>query len=313
MRRTGLAVLGLAVLACVPFGLNDYQQYIANLMLVYVVVAVGFNIVLGYIGQLAFANAAFFGVGAYAAAIAMGRGHLPFLVALALAALAGGCAGALISLPAQRLRAYYLAIATLAFGELLRWTYIHADALTNGSTGLAVPTAYVFAIPLATDRAKYYLFLVLTVLVLWSTANLLASRFGRTLIAVRENEPAAGSVGISPSSAKVFAFVWSGAVVGVAGAMFAVLLDRISPDSFDLSQLLLHFTIVMIGGLGSLVGSVAGAVLLTALPELLRDIPGMEEIAFSVLLILILLFLPGGLAGLIERVVPWLRDRYFLE
>ena len=303
----------LLVLALLPpFFVNDYVQYILNAILVYTVVAVGFNIVLGYAGQLAFANAAFFGVGAYTTAICMSRWHWPFLAALIAAAIITGIVGLVVSLPALRMRNYYLAIVTLAFGELLRWGYIHADWLTQGSSGLAVPNASVFGISLASDRARYWMFLCLTTLVLWGSANLLRSRFGRALVAMRENEAAAAAMGISPVLAKVGAFAWSGCVVGIAGAMFALLLGRINPESFDLSQLLLHFSLVMIGGLGSLAGSVAGAILLTAAPELLRNIAGLEEIIFSLLLIGVLLFMPRGLGGLLAR-IPALRERLYLD
>ncbi len=304
------ALLILAALP--PFFINDYVQYILNSILVYAVVAVGFNIVLGYAGQLAFANAAFFGVGAYTTAICMSRWHWPFLAALLTAAVVTALVGFVVSLPALRLRAYYLAIVTLAFGELLRWGYIHADWLTQGSSGLLVPNASLFGISLASDRAHYWLFLGLTVLVLWGSANLLRSRFGRALVAVRENEAAAAAMGIAPAFAKIGAFAWSGCVVGIGGAMFALLLGRIDPESFDLSQLLLHFSLVMIGGLGSLVGSVAGAVVLTAAPELLRNVAGLEEIVFSLLLIGVLLFMPRGLAGLLSRAAV-LRERLYLD
>jgi branched-chain amino acid transport system permease protein len=302
-------MLGLAALP--PFFVNDYVQYILNSVLVYAVVAIGFNIVLGYAGQLAFANAAFFGVGSYTTAICMGRWNMPFLAALVIAALVTAIVGLIVALPALRLRAYYLAIVTLAFGELLRWSYIHSDWLTSGSSGLPVPPASILGISLASDRARYWLFLVLTALVLWGSANLLRSRFGRALVAVRENEAAASAMGIPPALMKIAAFAWSGCIVGIAGAMFGLLLGRINPESFDLSQLLLHFTIVMIGGLGSLAGSVAGAVLLTAAPELLRNIPGLEEIVFSLMLIGVLLFMPRGLGGLFSRIAA-LRERLFL-
>lgn len=305
--------LGLLILAALPpLFINDYLQYILNTILVYAVVTVGFNIVLGYAGQLAFANAAFFGVGAYTTAITMGRWGWPLLLALPTAAVVTGLVGLIVSLPALRLRAYYLAIVTLAFGELLRWGYIHAGWLTQGASGLPVPTASLFGISLASDRARYWLFLGLTALVLWGSANLLRSRFGRAIVAMRDNEAAASAMGIPPAVVKMGAFVWSGCVVGIAGGMFALLLGRIDPESFDLSQLLLHFTLVMIGGLGSLVGSVAGAILLTAAPELLRDVAGLEEVVFSLLLIVVLLFLPKGIGGLLSR-LPVLRERLYLD
>jgi branched-chain amino acid transport system permease protein len=303
----------VAALLVLPFFVNDYIRYIFNLMMVYAVVSVGFNIVLGYVGQLAFANAAFFGVGAYSTAILMGRLEVPFWLAMIDAGMLSAIAGLVVSLPAQRLRAYYLAIVTLAFGELLRWSYIQADWLTGGSSGLPVPAASLLGLPIADDLSKYFCFLVITALILWLTAGVLRSRYGRALIAVRDNEFAAASLAINPATMRRLAFALSGFIVGIGGSMLAILIGRISPDSFDLSQLLLHFTIVMIGGVGSLAGSVAGAVLLTAAPELLRNFPGGEEIVFSLLLIAVLLFAPNGLAGLLVRVFPTLRESYLLQ
>jgi branched-chain amino acid transport system permease protein len=303
----------VAALLVLPFFVNDYIRYIFNLMMVYAVVSVGFNIVLGYVGQLAFANAAFFGVGAYSTAILMGRLEVPFWLAMIDAGMLSAIAGLVVSLPAQRLRAYYLAIVTLAFGELLRWSYIQADWLTGGSSGLPVPAASLLGLPIADDLSKYFCFLVITALILWLTAGVLRSRYGRALIAVRDNEFAAASLAINPATMRRLAFALSGFIVGIGGSMLAILIGRISPDSFDLSQLLLHFTIVMIGGVGSLAGSVAGAILLTAAPELLRNFPGGEEIVFSLLLIAVLLFAPNGLAGLLVRVFPTLRESYLLQ
>jgi branched-chain amino acid transport system permease protein len=305
--------LALAALLVLPFLVNDYIRYIFNLVMVYAVVSVGFNIVLGYVGQLAFANAAFFGVGAYSTAILMGRLEVPFWLAMIDAGMLTALAGLVVSLPAQRLRAYYLAIVTLAFGELLRWSYIQADWLTGGSSGLPVPAASLLGLPITDDLSKYFCFLVITALVLWLTAGVLRSRYGRALIAVRDNEFAAASLAINPATTRRLAFALSGFIVGIGGSMLAILIGRISPDSFDLSQLLLHFTIVMIGGVGSLVGPVAGAILLTAAPELLRNFPGGEEIVFSLLLIAVLLFAPNGLAGLLVRLAPRLRESYLLE
>ncbi len=312
LRRSTLP-FAVAALLVLPFFVNDYIRYIFNLMMVYAVVSVGFNIVLGYVGQLAFANAAFFGVGAYSTAILMGRLEVPFWLAMIDAGMLSAIAGLVVSLPAQRLRAYYLAIVTLAFGELLRWSYIQADWLTGGSSGLPVPAASLLGLPIADDLSKYFCFLVITALILWLTAGVLRSRYGRALIAVRDNEFAAASLAINPATMRRLAFALSGFIVGIGGSMLAILIGRISPDSFDLSQLLLHFTIVMIGGVGSLAGSVAGAVLLTAAPELLRNFPGGEEIVFSLLLIAVLLFAPNGLAGLLVRVFPTLRESYLLQ
>lgn len=303
----------LLLLLPVPLITNEYSQYILNLVIVYALVAVGFNIVLGYLGQLAFANVAFFGLGAYALGILMERAGLPFWVALLPSAALGGLAGLLVGLPALRLKSYYLAIVTLVFGELMRWTYIHADFLTHGSSGLGVPTATIPGFEIRTEAQKYYVFLFVTAVALWATRNILRSRIGRAWVAIRENEAAAASLGFSPALYKIAAFGWSGFLSALAGALFAVLLGRIVPESFSLHQLLMQFAIVMIGGLGSIVGSLLGAALLTAAPEVLRNFPGLEEIVFSLLLIAVLLFLPCGLYGLVVDLVPALRERHYRE
>lgn len=305
------ACAAAAVLLLVPRFTNAYVQYVINLALINALVALGFNILLGYIGQLAFANAAFFGIGAYTTGILMERFGVPFPLALACSAIVGGASGLLVGMPALRLKGYYLAIVTLVFGELMRWIYIHGGDITKGSTGLGVPTPAIGSLVLETDASKYYLFLVVTVGVVWATMNLLRSRIGRSWVAVRENEPAAASLGFSPARHIVGAFGWSGLVVAVAGSMFAVLLGRIAPESFNLHQLLVQFAFVMIGGLGSVTGSVLGALLLTAAPELLRNFPGFEEIFFSLLLIFALLFMKRGLYGLIVDHYPRFRERLY--
>lgn len=308
-----LVVAALAALLMLPIFVNSYTQYIVNTILLYSLVGLGFNIVLGYLGQLAFANAAFFGVGAYVSTLAAARLGIPFWISLLPCGVFGGMVGLLVALPALRLERYYLAIVTLTMGELLRWAYIHTDAITGGSSGVAVPDPIVFGHALTTDAQKYYVCLAVTVSLYWITRNLLRSRLGRALNAVRQNELAAASLGLSPVRVKMIAFAWSGFIVAIAGALFSIVLGRITPDSFDLTQLLLHFAIVMIGGLGSLAGSLIGAVLLTAAPELLRNVAGVQEIAFAMLLILVLLLMPQGLSGLLTRYVPALRDRFFGE
>lgn len=311
VRRVLAAVL-LVVLLLLPLALNNYHQFVVNTMLVYCLIAIGFNIVIGYLGQLAFANAAFFGIGAYATGLSMVHFGLPYLPAALIGTLAGGLAGSIVGLPALRVKGYYLAIITLAVGELMRWVYVHADRVTFGPGGFKVPDVVLWGYTLA-DRQKYYLFLVMVILATLSTSLLLRSRFGRAFVAIRNNEVAAASLGIAVNRSKVVAFITSGLIVGLAGAMYAALNGRVSPDTFGLSQMLMHFAIVVIGGLGNLMGSIIGAILLTAAPELLRNFPGLEEIVFSLMLILVLFFIPKGLGGLVCDYFPSLRERLYRE
>jgi len=309
--RAGLAII-LAALLVLPLMINDYQLFVATTMLVYCLAAVGLNIVLGYLGQLAFASAAFFGIGAYAAGLSMVHLGLGTVPAILVATVCGGLAGALVGLPALRVRGYYLAIITLAFGELMRWMYVHNDGVTFGSGGFNIPDIGVLGFALE-GVGKYYLFLLVVVIGVGASAGLLHSRYGRAFVAIRNNEAAAGSLGIAVNRTKILAFAWSGLITGLAGALYALLNGRVSPDTFGISQMLMHFVIVMIGGLGSLVGSMVGAVLLTGLPELLRNFPGLEEIVFSLLLIVVLFLMPKGIGGFLSARFPWMQERLYRE
>lgn len=303
----------LAALCALPLVLNDYVQFVVNTILVYALLAVGFNVVIGYLGQLAFANAAFFGVGAYATGLSMVHFGLPFPLAAVLGCAGGALAGLVVGLPALRVRGYYLAITTLAFGELMRWLYVHGGPITFGPSGFNVPAPTFFGWPMQSEGSRYYVFLLVTATSIALTTGLLRSRFGRAFVAIRNNESAAAAAGIDVARSKVLAFIVSGALVGLAGALYAALNGRITPDTFGLGQLLIHFAIVMIGGLGSVLGSICGAVLLTAAPEVFRNLPGVQEIIFSVLLIVVLFFMPKGIGGVVARYVPALRERLYRE
>jgi branched-chain amino acid transport system permease protein len=298
----------------IPFWANEYLLWVVNAMLVYILVTTGFNIIIGNLGQLAFANTAFFGIGAYTTAILMVYAGVPYALAIVASAIAGGIAGFLASVTALRgIRLYYLAIITLAFGELMRWVYLHGDKVTDGSDGLLMPQPSFFGIPLDSEVPKFYVFLLLTVVVVKATSNLMRSRFGRAFVAIRDNEASTASLGIYTARYIVLAFVWSGAVVGIAGAMFAALIERVFPESFGLTEVIVHFGMVLVGGTGSIVGSVLGAITLTALPEYFRQFPGMDELFFGIVIVLVLLFLPKGLVSLLRRISPAFNERYYRE
>jgi len=303
--RRGLWLVLAALLVVLPFSVNDRIRYLCNLMMVYVVVAVGFNIVLGYLGQLALANAAFLGIGAITTAVLMGQMEVPFALAMLDAGIVTALAGLVVSVAAQWLRTTYLAVVTLAFGEVLRWSY--------GQAELTVPPAGLLGLPITDEFSIYFCFLVITALVLWGTAGVLRSRIGRALIAVRDNERAAASLAINPADMRRVAFALSGFIVGIGGSMLAILIGRIAPERFDLSQSLLQVTIVMVGGVGSLIGSVVGAIVVTAAAEWLRHFAWAEEIVFTLLVVAVLLFSPKGLAGVLVRLRPGLRESYAVE
>lgn len=297
-----------------PLATNAYTQFIVNGMLIATLVTLGFSLVIGNLGQLAFANTAFFGIGAYASAILTATFGLPWIVTVPLAGLIGGLGGFLASSAALRgIRAYYLAIITLAFGEMMRWVYVHADAVTGGTNGLPMPRETILGFSLTDDKVKFYIFLVIAVLLIKGTSNLLRSRLGRAIMAVRENEVATASLGIPTARVIVITFVWSGFVVGCAGALFARHVGHVFPESFGMLHLIASFAMVLVGGLGSVLGAVLGAVILTALPEYLRAFPGLEELFFGLIVGGVLLGMPMGLASLLRRVSPLFSERFYRE
>lgn len=311
MSRRLFWLLPLALLP-VPLLLNPYQQYVLNTALLYVPVGIGFNLVVGNLGLLAFSNVAYFGLGAYTSGAMMVQLGMPWWLTVIPAALVGGIGGAIASIPALRgVRLFYLAIMTLAFGELMRWTYIRWEALTGGSMGMAVPTATLFGWALDTDRRRFYAFLALVVLLVAITDRLLRSRFGRAFLAIKDNEIAAAAMGIPTDRYIVLAFAWGGAVVGVGGAMFAISVGHLTPVSFDLTELIRQFAIIMVGGLASLTGAIIGAVIVTVAPQVFISFPGFDELVFGLLIVLVILFLPRGLASLLARVHPAFVERYY--
>jgi branched-chain amino acid transport system permease protein len=300
-RMRGIAVVALVALAAVPLITNNYTQFVVNLAIAYVVVAIGQQIILGVAGQFAFANAAFMGIGAYATAV-MVRAGLPFVVALVAGGLLCAAAGALVALPAMRMRRVYLAMATLAFLEMTQWVLVHWRAVTNGTEGMSVPRPSLFGPWLASpDKNLFFIVLAVTLVMLWLAYRLLWSEMGRAFIAIKENELVAACNGINVRFYKTLAFALSALYAGIGGGLFAVTVGFLVPDAYGFLQMILHFVIVMVGGLGTLSGAIIGSALLTVLPELLRGFQALQEILYGALLIIFMLFMPGGIAGLLQR------------
>ena len=207
---------------------------------------------------------------------------------------------------------------TLAFGELMRWAYIRVPG-TGGSMGLAIPEPVGFSLgefswAMTTEYDKFYVFLFIVVVVVIATSRLLESRFGRAFQAIKNDELAAAAMGIPTGKYFLLAFALSGFIVGIAGAMYAALGLHLSPEDFDLIQVILHFAIIMVGGIGSLIGSILGSTLITAVPEVIRHfewLVGSEEWIFGVAIISVILFLPRGLSSLLAKLHPIFKDRYY--
>jgi len=332
--RVRLATAGIALLLlAAPFlmgaGFGNSWVRVLDFVLLYAMLALGLNIVVGYAGLLDLGYIAFYAVGAYLFAILASPHfdwHVSAWIILPLGGLLACAAGATLGAPTLRLRGDYLAIVTLGFGEIVRLFVNNLDRpvnITNGPQGInLIDGVTLFGIPLergftlfgqrySADYAYYYLFLALTLLVVFVCIRLENSRIGRAWVAIREDETAAQAMGINTRNVKLLAFAMGASFGGVAGCLFAAFQGFVSPESFTLMESVMVVCMVVLGGMGHIPGVILGAVLLTVAPEFLRDIvnplqravfgrmvvdpENLRMLLFGLALIVVMLFRPAGL------------------
>jgi branched-chain amino acid transport system permease protein len=298
--KLGAAALALVALLVLPQLTTGYVVYLANLMLVYIVLAIGLNILIGETGQFGLAHVAFYGLGIYTTAILTSRYGLSFPVAVAAGMLLAGAIGFLLGAISFRMRDIYLALSTFAFGEAMQWVFKSWDAVTNGPNGMRIPQANILGFKIASDHDAYYFVLATAIAVVGVTVVLMRSRLGRAFRAVRESEPAALALGVNVRRTKVIAFTLSAVYAGLAGGIFASFSSFIHPDSLGFTTTILVLTMIVVGGLGSIAGAVMGALILGLIQELLRQAPSYQEIIYGVILILFMMYAPKGVAGAIK-------------
>ena len=303
MSRTRAIAVVAALALALPLVLGSpYVLHIAIMTGFYVILAQSLNLVLGYGGLLSLATPAFFGVGAYAAAILALRFGWDGAATLALAALAGVATGIAIGFPSLRVSRHSFVIVTLSATLLLQLVANNWEDLTRGSLGLAnIPAPRLFGAAVEGRIGWYLLSLAAAGAVVLVTHLVVGSRFGRALVATRDNEQLALAAGIDVFRARLFAFSLSGAFAGLAGALYAHFITYIDPGVFGFSVSETLLIMVILGGSGTLWGPVAGAVVFTALPELLRIAPEVRSLLYGVILLLIVLYRPAGLATWLGR------------
>jgi branched-chain amino acid transport system permease protein len=301
-RRNVLLVL-LAIGLIVPAFANGYQLFVCNLVAIYILLAIGLNILVGYAGQLAFANAAMFGIGAYATGLLQVHLGWPFWAAFPSGGLIAAAVGTLLALPALRMSGLYLALSTLAFAQATQWVFLHWENVTFGAGGFKTPHLSFAPLPVDKSVGLYYLSILLVVLLYFFGRHVVTSRIGRAFVAVRDSEVAAESLGIDLLRYKALAFGISGFYAGVAGGLYSALLNFVAPEGYDLFQMIIQKSTIVVGGLGSIAGSVIGASIIILVLELLREVKGLQEIAFGALLVGFVLFMRGGLVAVLRRYV----------
>ena len=306
LHRTGLTVTALSVLLLVwpLIESNPYYLGLSNLIAIYVMVVLGLNLFIGYAGQISLGHAAFFAIGAYGSALGtttLGGPAWPvmFVVALATALIALA-----VGLPALKLSGHYLAMATLGFNIVVYTVLVQWDAVTGGPSGFAgIPYLAIGSLTFDNEIRFHYLVWTFAVIALLLCLNLVRSGVGRGLAALAEDETAASALGVDTRRAKVKVFVLSAVLASVAGSLFAHCYAFVSPDSFDIFVSVDFVIMVVVGGMGSVWGTLFGTTLITLLPEWIETLEQFKDIAHGLILVLILLFLPQGLVtGIVDAV-----------
>ena len=300
------ALAGIGMLLAFPWLFGTYVGYVIPLALVSGLVTMSLNWVMGYAGQITLGQGAFFGIGAYTAAILTVQFHWPFELAMLLSAIVTGCMGFFLGFPALRLQGHYLALTTLFFSLMLPELIMALPKVTNGYRGLTLPKATtLFGARLSEPHQAYYVLLALIVCVIFVDRAMLASKLGRAFLAIRDSEAAAQSVGIPTAVYKVAAFAAAGFVAGLAGAIYGPVAGYLSPNSFTVWTSVFFFAALIIGGIGNVYGALIGGILIVALPQVFSAVQNWSGILFGMVLIAILLFLPDG----IVKIGHWLRAR----
>lgn len=312
-QRIWLAVAG-ALLLLFPFMASDYWLYLACLVSINVASATGLNILTGYTGLVSLGQAAFMGLGAYTVAIVQARWGTPVLFNLLAGGFVAMLGGIVVGLPSLRVKGLYLAIATIAASFIAHFLFANLR-LTGGTAGLTLQPATVFGVALDTSFRLYWVIVPVTLLMLLGAANLFRTRTGRAFIAIRDRDISAEVLGIPLLRYKLLSFGLSSFYAGVAGGLWAYFFRVVTPESFPLLMSIFFLAAIIVGGMGSILGGILGAVFMTMVPELLKLIvdllPGGSELTvflspvrtmvFGLLIIVFLVFEPQGLAQMWRR------------
>ncbi len=291
-----LYALILILLLVFPLTVGDYYIDVFILAGIYIILALGLNVVIGFSGLLNLGFAAFYAIGAYTCGLLTTKAGLGFWSSFPLSVFIASVSGLILAFPALRLRGDYLAIVTLGSGEIVRLTLNNWDSLTGGPNGISgIPSPFVFGFELSKLSHYYYLVLFFVLFTIFIVRRVYYSRTGRAWLALREDEVAAEAMGINTTKYKFLAFSFGAFWAGLAGALFASKMRFISPESFTFMESVFIACIVILGGIGSIPGVILGALILVILPEVLREFQLYRMLALGIGLVLMMVFRPHGL------------------
>lgn len=303
--------LFFAALLALPYVLKGEYMWVVLQIVIAAIGAVGLNILTGFTGQISLGQGAFFGVGAYTSAYITAKMGLSFWIGVPAAGLMTAMAGMVFGIPSLRLKGLYLAIATLASQFILEWVFVRWEPVTGGSYGINVPRPSIAGFQFESDQSFYYIVLAIAVVMILFATNLIRTRTGRAFTAVRDHYISAEIMGISLYKYRLLSFGISSFYAGVAGALYGHSLKFVSSEQFGIGVSIVYLAMIIIGGLGSIIGSIFGAVFMILLPKLLSvitemvaaDFPSIAKLAisfeqgiFGLIIVLFLIFEPDGLA-----------------
>ena len=313
--KVWLALL-VVFLLVFPFFANEYVLYMANLIGIAIIGAHGLNLLTGFTGQISLGHAAFIGVGAYTSAILITRVGIAFWWSIPLAGAVSAIVGVIIGIPSLRIKGLYLAIATIAAQFIFEYVFMNWEWMTHGIRGINVPDPEIFGFQFDTERKFYFITLFFVVIGTLYARNLIRTRTGRAFIAIRDRDLAAELIGINLFRYKLTSFAISSFYAGVAGSLWVSFMNIVTPEHFPLSLSIEYLAMVIVGGLGSVLGSIFGAIFMVLVPEILKfgtdvikNIPAFQhifaplrEVVFGSLIVFFLVFEPRGLAEIWRRV-----------
>jgi len=274
---------------------------------VYVIAAIGLNLLVGYTGQISLGHAGFVAIGAYTTALVQLKLGVTFWLALPAGGLAAAAVGFLVGLPALRMSGPYLAIATVGFGVAVQQVLVKWETLSGGSLGIHPPRPSLWGWTLGSELRLYYVIVPLAVLMTIGAVNLVRSRVGRAFVAIRDSDIAAEAMGVNLLLYKTLAFAVAAFYAGIAGGLLAALVGFISPESFNIIESVNYFTMIVVGGLGSVMGAVLGALLISVLQHVLAGVKSLPQVVYGLILVLVVIFEPMGLRG------RWLKAKLYWQ
>ncbi len=312
-----MAILLISIIVF-PFMVGRYTLYTINLAGIYIIGAIGLNILTGYTGQISIGHAAFIAIGSYATTILGARTAMPFYVIIPLSGIIATLIGVLVGLPCLRLKGLYLAMATMSFGIVVQYVLFQWDNLTHGALGMAAPSIAFWGFKVDSDRKFYFLIAVIVFILGFAAKNMMRMKIGRAFVAIRDRDIAADVIGVDLTRYKVMAFGISSFYAGISGSLFAYYTTHVNPEYFTIFLSVEYLAMIIVGGMGSILGSILGAMFIGIVPEWLRIFFGflsqsfhlsglvftqqLKVITYGVLIILFLIFESGGLFAIWQRI-----------